>query len=86
MKQAKPKSYGDVGRYEANGKTGCVPGKKMCCRAVLLLIVALLGVELVNLTLWQLGVIPSVPSIFASQVLTCVVSFFVGRVYGMFNK
>ena len=86
MKQAKLKSYGDVGRYEANGKTGSVPGKKMCCRAVLLLIVALLSVELVNLTLWQLGVIPSVPSIFVSQVLTCVVSFLAGRVYEKFSK
>lgn len=84
MKQ-KPVSYGEIGRYEEK-KMGGVPGKKMCCRAVLLLIVVLLGAELVNLTLWQLGVIPSVLSIFASQVLTCVVSFLVGRIYGVFNK
>ena len=82
MKQTKQMSCGEAGRYMATEK----PRKKMCCRAVLLLIVALLGVELVNLTLWQLGVIPSVPSIFVSQVLTCVVSFLAGRVYGVFNK
>lgn len=84
MKQ-KPMFCGEAGRYE-DKKVGNVPVKRMCCRKVLLLIVALLGVELVNLTLWQLGMIPSVPSIFLSQVLTCVVSFLAGRVYGMFNK
>ena len=84
MKQ-KPMSCGEAGRYE-DKKMGNVPVKKMCCRKVLLLIVALLGVELVNLALWQLGVIPSVPSIFASQILTCVVSFFVGRVYGVIQR
>ena len=86
MKQTKTMSCGEVGRYEATGKAGGVPVKKMCCRKILSVIVALLGVELVNLTLWQLGVIPSVPSIFVSQVLSCIVSFFAGRVYGVFNK
>ena len=86
MKQTKIMSCGEVGRYEATGKVGNAFGKKMGCRAVLLLIVALLGVELVNLTLWQLGVIPSVPSIFVSQILTCVVSFFVGRIYGVIQR
>ena len=84
MKQ-KPMSCVEAGRYE-DKKMGGVLVRKMCCRKVLLLIVALLGVELVNLTLWQLGVIPSVPSIFASQVLTCVVSFLAGRVYEKFSK
>ena len=84
MKQ-KPMSCGEAGRYEEK-KMGGVPVKNMCCRKVLLLIVALLGVELVNLTLWQLGVIPSVPSIFVSQVLTCATSFLAGRIYEKFSK
>ncbi len=84
MKQ-KPMSCVEAGRFE-DKRVGNVPVKMMCCRKVLLLIVALLGAELVNLTLWQLGVIPSVPSIFVSQILTCVVSFFVGRVYGVIQR
>ena len=81
----KPMFCSEPGRYEEK-KVNSVPGKKMCCRAVLLLIVVLLGAELVNLALWQLGAIPSVPSIFVSQVLTCVVSFFVGRIYGVIQR
>ena len=75
MKQTKQMFRGETGRYEATGK-------KMCgTRRALLVIVALLGVELVNLTLWQLGAIPSVPSIFVSEIITCVVSFLAGRVW-----
>ena len=84
MKQ-KPMFCGEAGRYE-DKKVGNVPVKRMCCRKVLLVIVALLGLELVNLTLWQLGVIPSVPSIFVSQVLTCATSFLAGRIYEKFSK
>ena len=84
MKQ-KPMFCGEAGRYE-DKKVGNVPVKRMCRRKILLLIVALLGVELVNLTLWQLGVIPSVPSIFVSQVLTCATSFLAGRIYEKFSK
>ena len=51
-----------------------------------MVIVALLAAELVNLTLWQLGSIPSVPSIFVSEVMTCMVSFLVGRIYEKFCK
>lgn len=79
MNQTKTVSSGEAGRYEATGK-------KMRNRKVLPLIVLLLGVELVNLTLWQLEAIPSVPSIFISEVLTCVVSFLAGRIYERLGK
>ena len=82
MKQTKQMSCGEAGRYMAAGN----PGKKMCCRKVLLLIVALLSVELVNLTLWQLNVIPSTPSLFISEILTCATSFFAGRIYEKLSK
>lgn len=83
MKQTKPKPYSEIGRYEA---TGSVPKKLPWYRRTLLVIVALLAAELVNLTLWQLGTIPSVPSIFVSEVMTCMVSFLVGRIYEKFCK
>lgn len=83
MKQTKLKSYGEVGRYEA---TGSVPKKLPWYRRTLLVIVALLAAELVNLTLWQLGSIPSVPSIFVSEVMTCAISFLVGRLFEVFKR
>ena len=82
MKQTKQMPCSEAGRYMAAGK----PGKKLCCRKILLIIVTLLSVELVNLTLWQLGVIPSVPSLFASEILTCATSFFAGRTYERFCR
>lgn len=83
MKQTKPKSYGEVGRYEA---TGPVFKKQPWHRKVLWTVVALSAVELINLTLWQLGAIPSVPSVFISEMLTCVISFFVGRICEVFQR
>ena len=84
MKQAKPKSYGEVGRYEAS--TGMVAKKQPWYRKGLLVIVALLAAELVNLTLWQLGTIPSVPSIFVSEIMSCAISFLVGRFFEVFKR
>lgn len=81
MKQTKQMPCGEAGYYAATGKTSGASGKKMCSRKILLLIVALLSVELVNLTLWQLNVIPSIPSLFISEILTCTTSFFAGRIY-----
>lgn len=49
-------------------------------------IVVLLIALLVNILLWLFRVIPSMPSIFVSVILTSTVSFFAGRIYEKFCK
>ena len=45
------------------------------------IIVVLMAVFLVNILLWLFRVIPSVPSMYVSEILTCAISFLAGRVY-----
>ncbi len=77
-------SFEKKGRYEESSTVSQKerPRHKM----TLLVVVVLLGLEFINLTLWQLGAIPSVQSVFVSEIMTCVISFFVGRVYEKFCK
>ena len=37
--------------------------------------------ELINLLLWALGAVTTVPSILVSEVITCVMSFLAGRIW-----
>lgn len=77
--------FGKKGRYEE--KSGAEPPKKRPLhKKVLLAIVILLGAELVNITLWQLGEIPACPSIFVSEILTAVIGFLTGRIYERFCR
>ena len=48
---------------------------------ILKTIVMLLAVLLVNILLWLFNVIPSVPSIYVSEIITCAVAFLAGRLY-----
>ena len=76
--------FGKKGLYEENG--GPVQKKYPRHKKILLIIVALLGVELVNIALWQLGAIPACLSIFVSEILTGVIAFLAGRVYERFCR
>ena len=49
-------------------------------------IVFLLAILLVNLILWLFRVIPSVPSIYVSEIVTCIVSFLVGRIWEVVKR
>lgn len=50
------------------------------------IIVVLMAAFLTNILLWLFQVIPSVPSVYVSEILTCVISFFAGRIYGVFQR
>ena len=76
--------FGKKGRYEEN--SGTCQKRYPLHKKILLIIVALLGVELANIALWQLGTIPACPSIFVSEIMTGVTAFLAGRVYEKFNK
>ncbi len=75
---------GKKGLYEENTGTG--QKKYPRHKKILLIIVALLGVELVNIALWQACAIPTCLSVFFSEILTGVIAFLAGRVYEKFNK
>ena len=49
-------------------------------------IVVLMAVLLINILLWLFRVIPSVPSVYVSEILTCGISFLAGRIYEKFCK
>lgn len=44
-------------------------------------ILVLLSLELINIILWLCNVIPSIPSVYISEIVTCVVAFLAGRVF-----
>lgn len=45
------------------------------------ILVVLLSILLINIVLWLFQVIPSIPSIYVSEILTCAISFIAGRIY-----
>lgn len=49
-------------------------------------VVVLMALFLANILLWLCRVIPSVPSVYVSVILTCAISFLAGRVYEKFCK
>lgn len=49
-------------------------------------VVVLMALLLINILLWLFGAIPSVPSVYVSEILTCSISFLAGRIYEKFSK
>ena len=44
-------------------------------------VLVLLSLELINIILWLCNVIPSIPSVYISEIVTCVVAFLAGRIF-----
>ena len=76
--------FGKKGLYEENTGTG--QKKYPLHKRILLIIVALLGVELINSALWQAGAISACMSIFVSEIVTGVTAFLAGRIYERFCR
>lgn len=60
--------------------------KQVWLNKIFRIIVVLMTAFLVNILLWLFRVIPSVPSVYVSEILTCAISFLAGRVYEKFCK
>lgn len=86
---SKPIPLSENGSFEkiVNAGTSVARSKRrVWLRNTLRTIVVLLSVFLVNIILWMCRVIPSVPSIYITEIITCAVAFLAGRIYEVFNK
>ena len=89
MKCANPMPLSTEGSFEQIVNSGTRVSrqlKKVWFAKTFRTIVLLMAVLLVNILLWLFRVIPSVPSVYVSEMLTCGISFLVGRIYEKFSK
>ncbi len=84
MKDPEIMPFMSKGRYEQDKAPD--QKKQPQHKLILLAIVALLGAEFINIALWQLGAIPSCPSIFVSEIITGVIAFLAGLAYERFSR
>ena len=89
MKCANPMPLSTEGSFEQivnKGTSASRRIKKEWLIKTVRVIVVMLAIFLINVLLWVFRVMPSVPSIYVSEILTCAISFLAGRIYEKFCK
>lgn len=89
MKCANPMLLSTEGSFEQivnKGTSASRRIKKEWLIKTVRVIVVMLAIFLINVLLWVFRVMPSVPSIYVSEILTCAISFLAGRIYERFFK
>lgn len=89
MKYAKPVPLSTDGSFEQIVNAGTSFSRKMkkvWFAKTLRTLVVLMAVLLANILLWLFQVIPSIPSVYVAEILTCAISFLVGRIYEKFSR
>lgn len=84
-----PQPLSENGSFEkiVNHSTAAARAKQAAwVRKRFRMIVVLLAAFLVNLILWLAGVVPSVLSVYITEILSVIVSFCAGRIYEKFCK